>query len=291
MSEATSGEVTIVEVGPRDGLQNEPRQIPTPEKIALVDALSAAGFRRIEAASFVSPRWVPQLADGAEVMAGITRRAGTRYAALVPNMTGYTEARAAGVDEIAIFAAASETFSVRNINASIAESLARFRDVSAAAVADGMPMRGYVSCAVSCPYEGPIAPAAVARVVADLIALGAYEVSLGDTVGRGTAESVDAMLGSVLEAAPENRLAGHFHDTNGRALESVDAALARGLRVFDSSIAGLGGCPFAPGAKGNLATERLAAHLAAERYQTGLDMAALDTARRRALALKEAAHG
>jgi len=268
----------IVEVGPRDGLQNEPRTVPTAEKIRLIDALTAAGLTRIEAASFVSPKWVPQLADGAAVMAGIARAPGTRYGALVPNMTGYEAARAAGVDEIAVFAAASESFSKRNINASIEESFARFAPVAEAARADGLPMRGYVSCVVVCPYEGAIAPEAVAQVTDRLIELGAYEVSLGDTVGRGTPESVGAMLAAVLRIAPPDRLAGHFHDTNGRALESVDVALEAGLRVFDASVAGLGGCPFAPGAAGNLATGRLAAHLAAKGIETGVRGSALTTA-------------
>jgi hydroxymethylglutaryl-CoA lyase len=281
-----SARVEIVEVGPRDGLQNEPEPIPAADKIRLIDLLSAAGFARIESASFVSPRWVPQMADGAEVMAGIRRRRGTRYAALVPNMKGYAAAREAGADEVAIFAAASESFSRRNINATVEESLARFAPVAEAARADGMPLRAYVSCAVHCPYEGPVAPGEAARVAQALLVLGAFEVSLGDTTGQGTPETVDAMLSAVLEVAPPDRLAGHFHDTNGRALESVDAALARGLRVFDAAIAGLGGCPFAPGAKGNLATERLAAHLAGAAVETGLDREALEAARAFATTLR-----
>jgi hydroxymethylglutaryl-CoA lyase len=281
-----SARVEIVEVGPRDGLQNEPEPIPAADKIRLIDLLSAAGFARIESASFVSPRWVPQMADGAEVMAGIRRRRGTRYAALVPNMKGYAAAREAGADEVAIFAAASESFSRRNINATVEESLARFAPVAEAARADGMPLRAYVSCAVHCPYEGPVAPGEVARVAEALLVLGAFEVSLGDTTGQGTPVTVDAMLSAVLEVAPPDRLAGHFHDTNGRALESVDAALARGLRVFDAAIAGLGGCPFAPGAKGNLATERLAAHLAGAAVETGLDREALEAARAFATTLR-----
>ncbi len=274
MSELTP-EVTIVEVGPRDGLQNEKRPIPAVKKIELIDLLSACGFRRIEAASFVSPKWVPQMADGAEVMASITRRPGTRYAALTPNMKGYEAARAAKADEVAIFGAASETFSQKNINCSIAESIERFRPVTQAAAADGIPVRGYISCAVVCPYEGPIAPAEVARVTGLLFNLGCYEVSLGDTVGQGTPETVAAMLEAVLAVAPAERLAGHYHDTNGRALESVAVSLERDLRVFDSAVGGLGGCPYAPGAKGNLATGKLARDLADKGIETGIDLEAL----------------
>ncbi|MEO0820712.1 MAG: hydroxymethylglutaryl-CoA lyase [Pseudomonadota bacterium] len=282
-------EITIVEVGPRDGLQNEPVAIPAARKIALVDALSAAGFARIEAASFVSPRWVPQMADGAAVMAGIARRPGTRYAALTPNLKGYEAARAAKVDEVAIFGAASETFSQRNINASIVESLARFAPVAEAAREDGIALRGYLSCAVVCPYEGPVAPAAVARVAERLAALGAYEISLGDTVGQGTPETVAAMLDAVLAVLPAERLAGHFHDTNGRALESVAVAAERGLRVFDAAAGGLGGCPYAPGAAGNLATGRLADWCACAGLSTGLDRAALTAAEALAGTLRQSA--
>ena len=271
-------EVTIVEVGPRDGLQNEPRPIPAAQKIELIDLLSAVGFRRIEAASFVSPKWVPQMADGAEVMAGIKRRPGTRYAALTPNMKGYEAGRAAKVDEVAIFGAASEAFSQKNINCSIAESIERFRPITEAAKADDIPVRGYISCVVACPYDGRIAPAEVARVAALLFDLGCYEVSLGDTIGQGTPETAAAMLDAVLAIAPPERLAGHYHDTNGRALESVAVSMEKGLRVFDSAIGGLGGCPYAPGAKGNLSTGALARDLASKRIATGLDLDALDIA-------------
>ncbi|MHA1528319.1 MAG: hydroxymethylglutaryl-CoA lyase [Alphaproteobacteria bacterium] len=271
-------EVTIVEVGPRDGLQNEPSPIPAALKIELIDLLSAAGFTRIEAASFVSPKWVPQMADGAEVMAGIARRPGTRYAALTPNMKGYQAARAARVDEVAIFGAASEAFSRKNINCSIADSIERFRPVAEAAKADAIPVRGYISCALACPYDGPIAPAEVARVAALLFDLGCYEVSLGDTIGHGTPETVAAMLDAVLAVAPASKLAGHYHDTNGRALESVAVSMEKGLRVFDSAIGGLGGCPYAPGAKGNLATGALARNLTATGFTTGLDLDALEDA-------------
>jgi hydroxymethylglutaryl-CoA lyase len=267
----TAREVTIVEVGPRDGLQNEKRSIPTAQKIQLIDLLSAAGFQHIEAASFVSPKWVPQMADGAEVMAGITRRPGTSYAALTPNMKGYQAARDANVDEVAIFGAASEAFSQKNINCSIAESIERFRPIAEAAMADGIPMRGYISCVVACPYDGPIAPADVARIASLLFGLGCYEVSLGDTIGQGTPETVAAMLDAALSVAPPERLAGHYHDTNGRALESVAVSLEKGLRVFDSAVGGLGGCPYAPGAEGNVATEAVVASVEAAGYATGLD--------------------
>ncbi len=277
MTEVTP-EVTIVEVGPRDGLQNEPRPIPAALKIELIDLLSTTGFQRIEAASFVSPKWVPQMADGAEVMAGIARRPGTSYAALTPNMKGYQAARAARVDEVAIFGAASEGFSQKNINCSIAESIERFRPVAEAARADAIPLRGYISCALACPYDGPIAPAQVARVAALLFDLGCYEVSLGDTIGHGTPETVAAMLDAVLAVAPPEQLAGHYHDTNGRALENVTVSMDKGLRVFDSSVGGLGGCPYAPGAKGNLSTGTLARGLATKGIATGLDLDALEAA-------------
>lgn len=263
--------VEIVEMGPRDGLQNEKRIIPTAEKIALVDLLSGAGFLRIEVASFVSPKWVPQMADSAEVLAGIARMPGVRYAALTPNMKGYEAARAAKADEVAIFASASEGFSKANLNATIADSLDRFRPVAEAAKADGLPVRGYVSVVTDCPYDGPVAPASVARVAAVLRDMGCYEISLGDTIGQGRPESVDAMLTAVLEEMPAGQLAGHYHDTAGRALANIEASLARGLRVFDASVGGLGGCPYAPGAKGNVATEAVAARLSELGYETGLD--------------------
>ncbi|MBM2576127.1 hydroxymethylglutaryl-CoA lyase [Jannaschia sp. Os4] len=265
--------VEIYEVGPRDGLQNEARAIPTAEKVALIDLLSRAGFRHVEAASFVSPKWVPQMGDAAEVMAGIARVPGVAYAALAPNLRGYEGARAAGVDEVAIFASASEGFSRANLNASVEESLERFAPVAEAARADGMPLRGYVSCVVECPFDGAVAPGAVARAVAALRDMGCREVSLGDTIGRGRPEAVDAMLGAVLEEMEAPRLAGHFHDTAGRALENVDVALARGLRVFDAAVGGLGGCPYAPGAAGNVATEAVLDHLERAGFATGLDRA------------------
>ncbi|WP_370046408.1 MULTISPECIES: hydroxymethylglutaryl-CoA lyase [Salipiger] len=278
--------VEIFEVGPRDGLQNEAREISAAEKIALVDCLSRAGFRRIECASFVSPKWVPQMASSGEVLAGITRADGVSYAALTPNMKGFEAAMAAGADEVAIFGSASEGFSRANINASIQESLARFAPVAEAATARGVPVRGYVSCVVECPYDGAVAPEAVARVVAALRDMGCYEVSLGDTIGRGTPEAVDAMLAVVLSQMPAERLAGHFHDTSGQALDNIEVALGRGLRVFDAAVGGLGGCPYAPGAAGNVATEAVAARLSALGYEHGLDMGVLEEAAGMARAMR-----
>jgi hydroxymethylglutaryl-CoA lyase len=279
--------VEIFEVGPRDGLQNETRMIPASEKIALIDLLSQAGFRRIEVASFVSPKWVPQMADGAEVMAGMTRARGVSYAALTPNMRGFEGARAAGADEVAIFASASEWFSKANLNATIAESLDRFTPVVAAAKADGVPVRGYVSCVTDCPFDGAVAPGDVAAVVAALRDLGCYEISLGDTIGRGHPEAVDAMLTAVLEETEASRLAGHFHDTAGRALANIDVALARGLRVFDASVGGLGGCPYAPGAAGNVATEAVLAHVTAAGFATGLKAGIIAQAGQMAQAMRD----
>ncbi|MGB3688180.1 MAG: hydroxymethylglutaryl-CoA lyase [Jannaschia helgolandensis] len=266
-----SEQIEIFEVGPRDGLQNEKRMIPASEKIALIDLLSRAGFRRIEVASFVSPKWVPQMADGAEVLAGLARAPGVSYAALTPNIKGYERARAARADEVAIFVSASEGFSKANLNATIIESLERFSPVVAAARADDVPVRGYVSCVTDCPFDGPTAPGDVAAVVAAMQAFGCYEVSLGDTIGRGTPEAVDAMLDAVLDEIGADQLAGHFHDTAGRALANVDVALARGLRVFDAAVGGLGGCPYAPGSAGNVATEAVMTHVAAAGFETGLN--------------------
>ncbi len=264
--------VEIFEVGPRDGLQNEKRQIPTAEKIALIDCLSRAGFNRIEVASFVSPKWVPQMADSADVLAGIRRAPGISYAALTPNMKGYEGAKAARADEIAIFASASEGFSKANLNATIEESITRFIPVAQAAKADGIPVRGYISCVTDCPFDGPTPPGEVSRVAATLRNMGCYEISLGDTIGQGRPESVDAMLEAVLQVCAPEELAGHFHDTAGRALDNIEASLARGLRVFDAAVGGLGGCPYAPGAEGNVATEAVAARLAELGYETGLNM-------------------
>ncbi|MEM0924296.1 MAG: hydroxymethylglutaryl-CoA lyase [Pseudomonadota bacterium] len=247
--------VILFEMAPRDGLQNEARKIPPADKIRLVDMLSAAGLTHIEAASFVSPKWVPQMADGAEVMAGIARAPGVTYAALTPNEKGYARARAAGADMVAIFGAATEGFAQANLNRSVAAALDLFRPVAAAARTDGVALRGYVSCATDCPYEGSVAPKAVADVAEALAEMGCAEISLGDTIGKGRPETVDAMLDAVLAVLPAERLAGHFHDTGGQALANIEISLERGLRVFDASAGGLGGCPYAPGAKGNVASE------------------------------------
>jgi hydroxymethylglutaryl-CoA lyase len=279
--------VEIFEMGPRDGLQNEKRLIPASDKIALVDLLSQAGFRRIEVTSFVSPRWVPQMADAAQVMAGITRVLGVSYAVLTPNIRGYQGAKAARASEIAIFASASEGFSKANLNATIAESLERFLPVAQAARDDGIPVRGYVSVVTDCPFDGPTPPANVARVAAALRDMGCYEISLGDTIGQGRPETIDAMLSAVLDEMPATRLAGHYHDTSGRALQNIDASLARGVRVFDAAVGGLGGCPYAPGAKGNVATEKVAGHLAARGFAHGLDMQVIDKAAAMARAMRE----
>ncbi len=284
-----SDAVEIFEMGPRDGLQNEKRQIPTAEKIALVDLLSTAGFRRIEVTSFVPAKWVPQMGDAAEVMAGIQRVPGVSYAVLTPNLKGYEGAKAAKASEIAIFASASEGFSKANLNASIAESLDRFAPVAQAARADGIPVRGYVSMVTDSPFDGPTPPAEVARVTAALRDMGCYEISLGDTVGQGVPETIDAMLAAVLNEMPPDKLAGHYHDTGGRALDNIDVSLARGLRVFDAAVGGLGGCPYAPGAKGNVATERVARHLIAAGYDPGLDMDVIDRAAGMARAMRAGA--
>lgn len=278
--------VEIFEVGPRDGLQNEARRIPVAEKIALIDVLSAAGFARIEVASFVSPKWVPQMADSREVLRGIARAPGLRYAALTPNLRGLTDALEAGADEVAIFGSASEGFSKANINATIDESLARFAPVLETANAEGIRVRGYVSCVVECPYDGPVAPAQVAQVAERLWQMGCYEISLGDTIGRGRPEAVDAMLAAVCDVVPAERLAGHFHDTAGRALDNIEVGLARGLRVFDAAVGGLGGCPYAPGAAGNVATEAVHDHLVRRGYETGLDRDVLARAARMAQAMR-----
>ncbi|WP_270729670.1 hydroxymethylglutaryl-CoA lyase [Shimia sp. Alg240-R146] len=278
--------VEIFEMGPRDGLQNEKRQIPTAEKIALVDCLSTAGFKRIEVASFVSPKWVPQMADSADVLAGITRAGGVSYAALTPNMRGFEGAVAAKADEIAIFGSASEGFSKANINATIAESLERFAPVVAAAQKIGLPVRGYVSCVTDCPYDGPTPPEKVAEVAKHLFDAGCYEISLGDTIGQGTPESITAMLKTVLEVVPAEKLAGHYHDTAGRALANIEASLALGVRVFDAAVGGLGGCPYAPGAKGNVATEAVDVRLKELGYETGLNTAILAKAADMARALR-----
>jgi len=279
----------IFEVGPRDGLQNEPREIPVERKVALVDLLSKSGLRRIECASFVSPKWVPQMAGSAVVLACTTRAPGVHYAALTPNLRGFEDAMAAGADEVAIFASASEGFSKANINATIDESFERFAPILTEAKARDVPVRGYVSCVVACPYDGPVAPGQVARVAARLRRMGCYEISLGDTIGAGTPETIGAMLKAVLDEVPASALAGHYHDTNGRALENIEMSLGAGVRVFDAAVGGLGGCPYAPGAAGNVATEAVARRLADLGYETGLVLAVIDQAAEMARAMRQGA--
>ena len=272
--------VKIVEVGARDGLQNEAVSIPAKVKIELIDRLGATGLTAIEAGAFVSPKWVPQMADSAEVLAGIERRAGVSYPVLVPNMKGFEAAAAAGVEEIAVFGAASETFTRKNINCSIAESLERFAPVCEAAKAAGMKVRGYVSCVLGCPYEGAIAPDAVAEVAAKLDGLGCYEISLGDTIGVGTPAKAQAMLAAVTDVLPVERLAVHFHDTYGQALVNILACMELGVAVVDSSVAGLGGCPYAKGASGNVASEDVLYMLDGLGIETGVDLDRLAAAGR-----------
>ena len=266
--------VRIVEVGPRDGLQNE-QGVSTADKIALIDKLSAAGHSYIESGAFVSPKWVPQMADSGDVFAGISRKTGVTYAALTPNLKGYEASKAAGATEVAIFGAASEAFSQKNINCSISESLERFAPVLAAAQADGIKVRGYVSCVVGCPYQGEVAPSEVARVAKALIEMGCYEVSLGDTIGVGTPNTVNAMLDAVLAVVPADKLAVHFHDTYAQALTNIYVALSRGISIIDSAVAGLGGCPYAAGASGNVATEDVVYLLNGLGISHGIDLTAL----------------
>src|SRR5215831_7681971 len=272
--------VTLVEVGPRDGLQNESTTVPTAVKVELIDRLSASGLKVIEAGSFVSPKWVPQMADTAEVLSKIKRAPGVRYPVLVPNLNGFAAAHAAGVREIAIFAAASETFSRMNINCSITESLARFEPVATAAREEKIAMRGYISCAVWCPFEGRIAADAVAVLAERLLALGCYEISLGDTIGKATPLEIQQLIDTVVARVPRAKLAGHFHDTYGQALANVFAALEKGIAVFDCSVAGLGGCPYAPGATGNVASEDVLYMLNGLGLETGVDWDALAEAGR-----------
>ena len=281
------GHVDIFEMGPRDGLQNEKIEVSVGQKIALIDCLSRAGYRRIECASFVSPKWVPQMAGSADVLGRISRADGVRYAALTPNMRGFNDANAANADEVAVFGSASEGFSKANINASIDESLDRFATVIEAARTIDMPVRGYVSCVVGCPYDGEVDPSAVARVAERLFSMGCYEISLGDTIGVGNPDTIVKMLMAVREVVPVARLAGHYHDTNGRAMDNIDASLALGVRVFDASVAGLGGCPYAPGAAGNVATEDVAAHLQRLGYETGLDLTVIEQAAEMARAIRD----
>ncbi len=281
----TSGgrRISVVEVGPRDGLQNEAAAVPTDRKIAFVDALGAAGHSTIEVSAFVSPKWVPQMADAAEVFAGITRRAGVRYTALVPNLAGLTRAVAAGVDQIAVFAAASERFSVANVNQSIDDSLARYAEVCAEARTQGLPVRGYVSCAFGCPFEGAVSADAVVRVTGALLAMGAYEVAVSDTIGVAHPGQVRTLLARLAADVPPAKTALHFHDTRGTALANVLAALDAGIDTFDASAGGLGGCPYAPGASGNLATEDLLYMLDGLGLETGV---ALDRVMAASIALQ-----
>lgn len=264
-------QVKIVEVGPRDGLQNEKQLIEAKDKIALINQLSDAGVSYVESGSFVSPKWVPQMATSTEVLENIARKENVTYAALTPNMKGFDAALTANVKEVAIFGAASESFSQKNINCSIAESLERFAPIMAAAKEHDIKVRGYVSCVVGCPYEGEIAPEKVAEVAAKLIEMGCYEVSLGDTIGVGTPASVSKMLSVVMEKVPAQQLAVHFHDTYGQALTNIYTALESGISVIDSAVAGLGGCPYAKGASGNVATEDVLYLLNGLGIETGID--------------------
>lgn len=273
-------EVRLVEVGPRDGLQNEPVAVPLEAKIALIEALADAGLTSIEAGAFVSPKWVPQMADTPDLLARLPRRPGVSYPVLVPNLKGFESALAADVKEIAIFGAASQTFSQRNINCSIEESLERFRPVAAAAKEHGIRVRGYVSCVLGCPYEGEIAPEVVTAVARALRDMGCYEISLGDTIGVGTPLKAKALVRMVAQAVPVSELAVHFHDTYGQALANIFACLEEGISVIDSSVAGLGGCPYAKGASGNVASEDVVYMLDGMGIKTGIDLEKLAAAGR-----------
>lgn len=264
--------IRIVEVGPRDGLQNEKQPLSVSQKIQLVDDLSAAGLEYIEVGSFVSAKWVPQMAGSAEVFSGINRKPGITYAALTPNMQGFEGALEAGASEVAVFAAASESFSKKNINCSIAQSLERFVPVMDAARRHGIRVRGYVSCVLGCPYDGSVHPDQVMAVARDLFEMGCYEISLGDTIGVGTAQATRTLIETVGKQVPREHLAGHFHDTYGQALVNLYASLEEGVAVFDSSVAGLGGCPYAKGATGNVATEDVLYLLNGLGIETGIDL-------------------
>lgn len=280
--------VTIFEVGARDGLQNEKLMIPAAKKIELIDMLSDCGFKKIEATSFVSPKWVPQMGDAAEVMAGINRKSGIDYAVLTPNMKGYERAKDARADEVAIFSAATEGFCQANTNCSIEETIERFLPITEAAKTDGIPVRGYISCVTDCPYEGKVDPAVVAKLAKKQLDAGCYEISLGDTIGHGTPESIAAMLDAVLEEVPAEKLAGHYHDTKGQALENIKVSLVKGLRTFDSSVGGLGGCPYAPGAAGNVSTQAVVDLVEELGFTTGIDRAKLGRASVFAIGLRSA---
>jgi len=270
-----SSKVKIVEVGPRDGLQNEKLVVSTDTKLQLIGRLAQAGLKDIEVTSFVSPKWVPQMADHLEIMAGLKSMTGLNLAVLTPNLKGFESAASAGAREVAVFASASEAFSQRNINCSIAESVERFKPILAASSGSGIKVRGYVSCVIACPYEGPVSPERVAEVVVQLRDMGCYEVSLGDTIGVGTPASIVRMLESVARRVPVELLSGHYHDTYGMAIANVHASYQFGLRVFDSSVAGLGGCPYARGATGNVATEDVVYLLHSLGANTGVDLEAL----------------
>tara|TARA_B110000003_G_scaffold78765_1_gene80265 strand:+ start:2704 stop:3558 length:855 start_codon:yes stop_codon:yes gene_type:complete len=263
--------IEIVEVGPRDGLQNEVKKIDLPTKVKLIDLLSTAGFKRIEVGSFVNPRLVPQMADSGLVLSNIKRDPSISYAVLVPNKRGYLKAKEFFPNEIAVFCSASEGFSKANINSSIEESLDRISEFLDEAKSDGMPVRGYVSCITHCPFDGLVPPSNVAYVVAQLKKLGCYEISLGDTLGRASSDQVDRMFNSVLDEAHESQLAGHFHNTSGNALDNIGVSVERGIRVFDSAVGGLGGCPFAPGAPGNVATEDVLDYVESMGFEANLN--------------------
>ncbi|MEO1918865.1 MAG: hydroxymethylglutaryl-CoA lyase [Paracoccaceae bacterium] len=282
-----SDRVRIFEVGPRDGLQNQKKIIPTKDKIRLVDLLSESGLSHIETTGFVSPKWVPQMADAAEVMAGISKRAETNYTALTPNLRGYTAAIAAGVDEVAIFGSASEGFSQKNINCSIQESFTRFIPILSQAKVDKCKVRGYISCVTECPYEGSTAPDQVIRVALRLIDMGCYEISLGDTIGAANPETTYKLVSSMLNYIPETIIAGHFHDTRNVALENIQVCLELGIRIFDSAVGGLGGCPYAGGARGNVDTVSVVNLLHEKEYETGLDVNKLADASAFAISLGE----
>ena len=280
--------VTIFEVGARDGLQNEKTMIASEQKIELINRLSECGFSKIEATAFVSPKWVPQMADAKEVMAGITRHKDIDYAVLTPNLKGYELAKNAKADEVAIFGSASEGFSKANVNASIAETIERFLPITQQAHEDGIPVRGYISCVTDCPYDGETSPDKVAWMAEQLFEAGCYEISLGDTIGQGTPEKIVAMLNAVLDVVPAEKLAGHYHDTAGRALSNIEASLEKGLRTFDTSVGGLGGCPYAPGAAGNVATGAVVKMLAKLEFETGIDLTKLSEVESFALSLRSA---
>jgi hydroxymethylglutaryl-CoA lyase len=265
--------VRIVDVGPRDGLQNEKGEVPTAIKLELIERLADAGIRSIEATAFVSPKWIPQMADHTEVLERIRRKPGVSYPVLTPNLKGFEAAKAAGATEVAVFGAASEAFSRKNINCSIAESLERFRPVVDAAKESDIKVRGYISCVVACPYEGDVAPARVAEVAGALYDMGCYEVSLGDTIGAATPGKTQRMIEACLKHVPAEKLAGHYHDTYGQALANIYASLELGVATFDSSVSGLGGCPYAKGASGNVATEDVLYMLAGLGIETGVDLA------------------